>query len=34
MPEPTHTQVSGVPLNQLATPGEIAETIVFTGTIN
>src|SRR6267378_692629 len=27
MPEPTRTQVSGVPLNQLATPDEIAETI-------
>src|SRR5712675_1012730 len=27
MPEPTRTQVSDVPLNQLATPDEIAETI-------
>jgi hypothetical protein len=34
MPEPTHTQVSSVPLNRLATPDEIAETTVFTGTID
>jgi hypothetical protein len=34
MPEPTHAQVSRVPMKRLAAPDEIAETIVFPGAIN
>jgi len=29
MPEPTHTQVSRVPMKRLAAPDEIAQTIAF-----